>query len=359
MKVAIFGFYKYGNFGDDLMAVMFAEKVREMGHEPIVYGLLPAIAHAYAITSVSHVSELVSEVSCVIVGGGGILTSRAPTPESSFDHYRRDLYELVGLIEEKGLPLGLFSIGGGKVLDPGSLLSLGIARVLFSKQIKKVTLRRAEDRAIFDTLGVETNLYPDIVLALTDVLPLQSEMKSKSETVKIGVNLYKRKSDQVLLGWLKLLRKFNRRIEIYEVDTYLSSSEGGRDTGGEVVEGIRYEDMGGYLKEIGSLDLLITCKLHVGVVAIAQGVPAVSWGGNHKSHSFYRQLCYTAGLVENQRVKRLRFLLKLIHPSKLIQSLVDSLPNMDEIRTRASGHFVELEMFLSRADREETKVKTQ
>lgn len=73
MKVAIWGSYNHGNYGDDLMAIQFANYFKELGVHPCVYRLDECLAKKYSIESAKSLDDLLENASFGIIGGGGML----------------------------------------------------------------------------------------------------------------------------------------------------------------------------------------------------------------------------------------------------------------------------------------------
>ena len=75
LEVAVFGFYRYGNFGDDLAAAIFCRRLKELGVGVRVYGLCEPYAVAFSLTVTETVEDLLDGVDMFLFGGGGVLVS--------------------------------------------------------------------------------------------------------------------------------------------------------------------------------------------------------------------------------------------------------------------------------------------
>ena len=74
--IALFGDYKYGRFGDDLMAVIFGRELQSH-HIPFrVYGLQPERRAEFQFQGTNSINELLSGAAAVVYGGGWGFSSR-------------------------------------------------------------------------------------------------------------------------------------------------------------------------------------------------------------------------------------------------------------------------------------------
>lgn len=173
-RLLLFGAYNQVNFGDDLMAYIFAKE----------------LAADYDIQPVNWSSTLANAVdpSCGsgpivagIIGGGGFLATRQG------DRLRSELEEFVRRCRRLGIPCGAFSIGGA---SQGGQTSEGTGEWL--RALDFITVRTANDlRAVeFASPGAPAMLAPDVLFDAAEYLP---ERTGQAEPNKIGVNLSAKK----------------------------------------------------------------------------------------------------------------------------------------------------------------------
>ena len=84
MKIAIWGSYNHGNYGDDIMAIQFAKALMDEGFEPWVYRLDKDLADRFQIHSTSSLDELLDESPICLIGGGAMLESGPSESRSRF-----------------------------------------------------------------------------------------------------------------------------------------------------------------------------------------------------------------------------------------------------------------------------------
>jgi polysaccharide pyruvyl transferase WcaK-like protein len=156
MKVGIFGYYQYGNFGDDLMAFLFHDFLRNQGHEVRVYGLNGQVAESAGIEVVRHVGDLVAWADCLVYGGGGILLGGEPN-----DLIKTDLDCLINAKMRKGIGLYAISIGGDR---DSRYACLGSHQKRLLQASDFITFRNPEDRSLAEAAGVsQFQIHSDLV----------------------------------------------------------------------------------------------------------------------------------------------------------------------------------------------------
>jgi polysaccharide pyruvyl transferase WcaK-like protein len=115
MKIGIWGSYNYGNYGDDVMAIIFAKAMEKEGHTPIVYRLNSTIANNFGIKVTNSLLEFMNETEVVVIGGGGMLvsTSRIRSLINHVDkEFENDFNRLQSLLIKDSKPVIAVSIGG-------------------------------------------------------------------------------------------------------------------------------------------------------------------------------------------------------------------------------------------------------
>lgn len=348
-RVAIFGFYKYGNFGDDLMAAIYARHVLSIGHTPVVYHLRPSLAEELGVDTEMALEDLLKNADYAIVGGGGLFTNAQPKPGSIFEEFRNDVYEFVRVAERKSIPYIVCSIGGGEVVSVHTPLHLAIARLITSPMLKGLSVRRERDRGILNECPAPGFVYQDVALCLGDYFPIGKVSRDESAPLRIGLSVYDRPSDRRLIRVLDLESRVRRGVSVCLLNAYSNESE-------HISEGVRgfsgtrrieYAGLNSYLQELAGLDLVITCKLHIAVAALATGVPAVSFGGNAKAHSFYEDIKFEKALIPNLRAHRLMFLKSMVNAPALIKELRGSMPSLEHEIQSGRGHLGIVTEFLN------------
>ncbi len=156
MKIGLFGYYKHGNFGDDLMGVLIGQHLLGKGHDVRLYGLDDGVADAAGLDTVHSVRDLVSWSDCLVYGGGGIFLE-----VKANQALERDLGELIDAKLHKGVPLYAISVGG----DLNSRYAhLGDHQKRLLREADFVSFRNPEDCKLADEAGVKAfEVFPDLV----------------------------------------------------------------------------------------------------------------------------------------------------------------------------------------------------
>ncbi|MGR9048635.1 polysaccharide pyruvyl transferase family protein [Halobacillus faecis] len=334
MKVGIFGSYFYGNFGDDLMALMFAEVVKECGGEPLVYKLDNNLSEQYNIKTVNSIEKLVKESNFCIIGGGGFLVNHKNVSSVQSDRNKR-LHELVKNLEKYNCSIYPLSIGGSGTSRDVEVLE-GMKKLLLSERTKLVTVRNQEDLKVVKRYNNNVKLFNDVVWQL----PLFFNVKksNQKEKIKVGININKGKKTKAIDYMVnRLLNSKKNSYEIYYMDTHLPEYDMKHEympnLNEKNIKLFHYTNPDEITQFISELDILVTQKLHVGVAALSYGVPFISLNGADKTKTFLTNMN-----LEDYYVGKLN-LLKL---SKLIKSKnlsVDAdFDNFESVKSDSYNH---------------------
>lgn len=315
MKVAIWGSYNYGNYGDDVMAIMFAKHLQKLGVRVCVYRLNRELARRYAIETSESLEELLQGASFCLAGGGTVLLEPlSGTVGQAMNEDTRQLWEIT---QAHRCPLYLISVGGNG-MGGERKLTLYQWRILSSEMCRGGTVRLSEDVALFELLGKEVELYPDVVLALTDWWPV--EKKSwPSPQLQIGLCLPNIPNVQRFVSLLKIVAHLRRHAVFHFMRTHLP----GYNIKDEILPPANspwfkhhyYEDPATTIQFIASLDLLISVKLHPSITALALGVPVCSLDGRAKTRAVLNSL-ELGFATRSQRTRSLLTLLRQVSSRK-------------------------------------------
>jgi polysaccharide pyruvyl transferase WcaK-like protein len=337
MVVGLFGFYSWMNFGDDLMAAMFAAEISRAGHSVVIYiedgAGVPLSLRDYRVTN--SLKEFVEVSDRVVVGGGGLLTPESGTNKKLFYDFRNLCLGLAQGCERLGKPIALFSIGGAGC--GGNIgLHLGIASLLTCPRTELITLRLQGDHSLTENLNAKSRVYPDVVFAAARSLgAVDGSRREINKIHKVGLNLYQRKHERVLRAGLNMIPG----LKVTEICT------GGGGPGAGNFLG--YDgDIHRFVAGLKEFDCLVTCKLHLGVVAMSLGIPTFLYFGAPKAGSCYRE----AGL-ENQiigsRIGALKFLSKMGANRTSLIPKQEWKSKIDALATGGEGHLEGLSRWLA------------
>ncbi len=286
MKVAIWGSYNYGNYGDDIMAIQFAKYLKSLGIESIVYRLDKQLAKRYQLETTDSLDELLSNVEFCIIGGGGFLVENFSAPfESDFRH-------LCEVSNEKNCPVYPISIGG-EGLSEKHQLSHWRQKFFQGNMCQPCTVRLESDKALIHKFGKEAFYYPDVLLSVSEFWQIPHPDKS-SNKIHIGINI----PNTLLCKWLafqlRIIASIRRDIVFHFIKTYLPSSPINSELlPKQQSTNIKYHvytDPQSTLEFLATLDLVVSYKLHLGLTALALGVPFYSLGGSGKAKAFLNSI---------------------------------------------------------------------
>lgn len=291
MKVAIWGSYAYGNFGDELMAVQFATFLRSLGTDVVVYALDPVVADAHAIGTSNDIEEVIRGSAFCVFGGGSLLSGNKPTTGAYAEAKKREYEEFLMAIERHQCPLYFISIGGDGEFGEGSQIAAYREALLNSELCQMATVRQRVDTAILKSkFQIPAHFFPDVLLSIGEMWRLNDATLGHDE-VHIGLNLPKS------FGWtiriLKLLQQLPGNVVLHWLGTVRSGSTAKLSQleflPGKESKRIRrhaYQQPLELLRTLQGLDLMITTKLHIGLTSLSFGVPYVCVGRSLKCKAF-------------------------------------------------------------------------
>lgn len=294
MKVAVWGSYNHGNFGDDIMALTFAYHLQKLGATPTVYRLDYELASQYRVSTCLSLDQLLDGAAFAVMGGGGMLTSEcllrllARRNARSFEIGFRNLHRAAQQHKCAVYPI---SIGGDGRRSPEGMPYW--RRCFFSSaECRAATVRLRTDLALMRSLGKEAIHYPDVVLASPSVLSVPPRA-SHDISYRIGVNLHASISARPVSLLLELAEA-HRDTTLVFLNSHLPSAhqsyEAMPSSTHNCITAHDYEDPVELLSVIRTLDLVVSSKLHIGVAALGLGVPFLSMSGKAKTRQFLSEL---------------------------------------------------------------------
>lgn len=307
MKVAVFGSYNYGNYGDDLMGVMFAHRLKHLGADPTVYRLDPAFAETYGVKTTQSLDTLLANAEFCIVGGGGLLTGKSKL--SALDQEIEDGYEAFALATQKyDCPIYPLSVGGdGR--GEATPLPKGRHSLFSSPTCERTTVRNQSDIALMNHLGKEAVCYPDVLWSAPNYWNL-AKPENTSDILKIGINLADTRKHRALVSTIDLLSKLNpQKVEIHLIRSHLAQYPVNYEmlpaSHQAHLYSHTYSDPVETLAFLGSLNVLVSQKLHLGLSALAMGVPFISYGGQGKTHTLLKSIGAEGAIIPTTKLATL------------------------------------------------------
>jgi polysaccharide pyruvyl transferase WcaK-like protein len=286
MKVAIWASCNHGNYGDDVMAIMFAKTVQKAGSEPYVYRLDAALSQKYQIKSANTIDELLQDASFSMIAGGSWLESRVLGTD-----YEQDFEEYLAGLEKHACPFYAISIGGDSNHSPDKLEPQRYK--LFTHSLfQEATVRLTGDLEMMQKLNIKAQYFPDIVLSLSDFWKVDSKEKNP-KSIKIGLNINHGHSR--IYNWINNgLSKTHPNTTFYYIQSHLpnykKTYEYQIDKERKNIKNFSYKDPTSFVQQISELDLMVSFKLHPGVTGIAYGIPFFLIDGLDKTKSFLKSI---------------------------------------------------------------------
>ncbi|HOX07249.1 MAG TPA: polysaccharide pyruvyl transferase family protein [Planctomycetota bacterium] len=299
MNVGIWGSYGYGNYGDDVMAVIFAEETKREGHHPIVYRLNRRLAERHGVGCSEDLAELVSSSDLMIIGGGAMLTTLPwwkrllRIHQTPADHGAADL---LAALSRSPRAIYSISIGGDGTRVDARSLPASVRSLFGSEFYRGGTVRLPSDRALLAALGKNAECYPDVLLGLRDYWPSRNGGRDASDDRwQIGVCLSRRRGG----GLFRALADYaaaRRDVELHVISSHLETQWRTNEVSvvpgcaGGTVRSYQHHDPVETAQFLGSLDVVISTKLHVGITALSYGAMFLSYAGEPKTRAALREL---------------------------------------------------------------------
>ncbi len=349
MKIGLFGYYHANNFGDDLMAVLFAKYLVDEGHEVFVYGISNELADSVGASSIETLTELAKSVDVCVLGGGALLKdvsgSNLTKLQKTLEH---ECFQLVQITRKRKIPCYAVSIGGNsKSLSRG--VRTGIMAYLMSENFKGCTTRLKSDAIFVNNLikitrgkDLKVNSYPDVVFSMMSVFEpnsIQHQINyiKNSNSYKIAANLH----DKHIIYGLHYFVEKNSSIDfiythnsIKEKENFIKKYKFTKRSKHVAID--NPIEMLGFLN---SVDLVIGYRLHLGIAALSCNTPFLALNAFNKTRMALDELEW-GSLYQRINIKKMpRLISSIKRASKGLDSIVNKLPdNLNVIKSESSYH---------------------
>lgn len=293
----LWGSHRSNNFGDSLLAYLFAKSVSSQGWGVIAPTLNSEAARA--ISTVARIENGAAADAVVMHGGGYFGEPPSGTPTRWAFKFMRNhfLPNAANLIKRK--PLIISGVGVGPIRSPIAKVQL---HSLFQRA-NLVSVRDEESRRWLEIVGVKRQIevIPDLALAVRALAPelLSSQPPARRFiTVHLGGDCEGLLPTEVLCAGLAKLAK-EGGMEVALVDDhegdaaragFCRSVAAQLSTLGVGATYHPYSRMDDLLKIIESSAIILTDKLHVGICGTGLGSVVVSFPKHSKTSRFYAQM---------------------------------------------------------------------
>jgi polysaccharide pyruvyl transferase WcaK-like protein len=329
MKVAIWGSYNFGNYGDDLMALQFGQHLLSLGLTPWVYRLDQELANRYGLNTTNSLTELLEGSKFCIIGGGGMLVgkracSTSPNLGDSIksNSMNEDFKELYTISLEKRCPIYPISVGGdGRGIN--TPLEEWNQKFWECDSCRESTVRLKEDVELVNSLGKDAIYIPDVLWTVERFWNIQAS-KEPNEHVHVGINLPNSRLNRFFVVLLEKLTFRQKNITFHFIRTYLPQSSKKYDILPKMkssrVQHHTYDDPKKTLDFLATLDLVVSYKLHLGLTALALEVPFYSFEGQEKTKTLLKSINAGFAILPNRKTsqnKKSNFIIRFFDVIKL------------------------------------------
>lgn len=307
MNVLIWGYYFEGNFGDDAMGLIFANEVRKLGHEPIIYGDGDHLREHID----AKISPLLPDCDLhrsIILGGGGFMTSlgwRHRLFGSFSAQEKAKLTELDEFLKNGNRHLVPISIGG----DKRGVTTLKKQILVTNCQSGTVRLKSDLDR--LRRVGIDHfEEHADILWLISRFF--QSDHKPDRKSGKVGFNLKARHATKQLSSACAQVCS-SHGLRPINVTSHVDLKRYSYENQDPLWDTLSYSgDILEFARQLGQLSVIVSSKLHVGLVAMSFGIPFISYRGPEKAKSALMEMGLDDFIIDNPREleSMLQFVLK-------------------------------------------------
>ena len=336
LRVGLVGWLLRGNFGDDLMAVMFALELMQADFDVVVWGLSPQAAAPFGITTVESLDALEC-CDALIYAGGGLLTL-AHTHMEEQDGFGTSMRMLCTMSVAKNLPLMLLSIGG----DGQSPEHTGLSETqcLMLRTAKLITVRNPQDVALVKRISSLENVpcFADIVWRVKRTLRLEAFDGPRSNVL---VHQSSSRTWRLIRAAVSCLNATENRLGA--VFNLLTQFEANRV---DHPRTIQHRDILQTLAVVSKASLLISARLHLAMSAMVLGTPVLSVNAEAKTKLMLQNFPQLAHDVDSA-AGRFRFPLRLWKAIYRRQLLIVAPPQLETLADSAAGHSQAAIAFLS------------
>ncbi|KAA0565836.1 polysaccharide pyruvyl transferase family protein [Bacillus sp. CH30_1T] len=364
-KVALHGSYYGDNFGDTLFVIHFINWLNENEKNTISSIHLPfasdRVRKLVRVSEKRGIRSIIEADSLVFFGGGYLGEPPGKNKVWSYRLIIRHLsVALLAFLFKK--PFIFIGVGAGPLTNK---LARKLTVFLCNKS-KKTVVRDIESKEYLIRYGVKEN---KLKVTADSILTLQSQnvdstqsaliknkinVEKKDACLLIGVHLPINKNDNdKLILLIKDLKKYCDEIGKYKLvvfnDFYKENYDYQAFTnikdefGEENVIGIDYNNPQQLIALINELNIVITTKLHCGIVANCLGKYTLSVSVHNKTKRLYKQLNLEERNVALKEYKS-GYLFDMLNNFKMNKKEYNNIP--DSIRILADENRKELNSFI-------------
>lgn len=340
------------NFGDILFFQIFSKKVLDSGFQPTMYSTNQVIINQLPyVKFYENRKKAVKNAFKIAYIGGGYLGEQPFSRK--IDLYKwgfrniRDIHiiGLLGIYYKK--PIGVFGAGGGKITN---VLTRYIVREII-EYANPVIVRDKEtkDALIYCKNHENIIVSVDTVLAISQLRISSSQVKTKNVILHLSDSPDINNVSKILWNDMKT---FLIKHPEYSCTIITDHFSGGQKRSFDYFENIskkniqvktyKYTETEELIDIIKSSDIVITNKLHVGIVGISFDKNVISVPNHPKVKNLFKQLCIEENLLDKNLIKENQ-LLVLLEKHKDFEFKLN-----DSVKKQALVNLVEFEDFITK-----------
>ena len=279
-KVGVWGWFQTGNYGDELMALYVAEVFRQIGVECVVFGLRPELAEKYDLASTDDADAFFSQIAFCVFAEGGCLVDAGDSGNVKGERYA----ELSAAAKKHGdVAVYPFSIGGNGRSEGTPKGRLG--DLWGDGTFRDTVVRLPGDVGLVESFGGRASCVPDMLWEAAQVLGCEVE-RNQGGRRRIGINFLRRLVPDDFCEWVEA--NVPEDIEVYWLAVHTEKRVKGElraESESDRVKVFRHGDPLELLRFLGTLDIVVSSKLHVGLTGLSQGATFLSCCGRPKTHA--------------------------------------------------------------------------
>lgn len=328
--IGLIGWLWRGNFGDDLMAVLHAVRLKALGYNVVAWQLGTDRTKQYDIATVDTIEALVECSDAIVYAGGGLFTNAHRLMEPLGD-FGESMERLCQSIRLRGIPLLLSSVGGD-----GENTLLSTTQVKMIELASSVTLRNEEDVAWFTRrFNKPYQVFPDIVWRT----PTDLAVATVAPSAVLRHNPGSRAEKMLLVTLAALANVAHRRLRLKRVRCET------QPVGAHYSKDECYTSLNQMLTLLSETKLVVTHRLHMGIATLAFGGYAIALRPEEKTRLVFERLGMSRFVAEGSGALLKKFaLISAIFFGKSLPQLSPSVRR--ELSAAADGHIQAINLHL-------------
>lgn len=334
--IGLIGYYSNNSWGDDVMGLLFYSFLIKQDCKIIVFtksnnGYICKINERE-----SDINSFVDNVDFIVYGGGGCFVSGQPKHSNYFDY----IEHILNICIENNIRIYCFSVGSSK----GKGQKLNFIREKLLEQSEYLTVRNPQDIFLLDKYGKRGKYYHDIMWLFSEFFNVFQGKENCNERLKICINAQSRLFKLLII----LSAIFRTDFHFY----FINSSVGEkciRKDHFAILKHFRIKNIEAYhffnlnkdLVFLSEMDVIISCKLHLGIAFMSMNKPFFSVDPKNKTKMMMSNLRLNRYIFCG--MKKFQLILKLILKYPFLKLIEDyRINNLSCIIQSARKHLEEL-----------------